>query len=509
MASMALTSLARAQEPESRPAIRIRLSHPERELEDLLGLFREAKAASPAAAMVAWKRASREPNRLGKPIEAMIAALNPRMIPELQTLDAAEVSIRFHPETGQTEWSAILPRDDGTFAALASAFVLSGGMAEAPLEELAVDRLAGTGSPLMARAHAGTLLASDRERLKQARTRLKSPINSGNISTSGDGLEILVEPGAIRSAKSLAIRRLAELISPGEEDPQTSRSIRANLHFEAKSLRTTVKGLPGRPWAELVLDPSWYDSIPRDRVVASYALATDPASKSWDALFALADRIEKLDPARRDVAPIQIRLAILARASGLRLEADLLRHLLGISGWIGSSNRMRINNALLEFHLDDGDAAERIVASLKPWPGSGKAPAGTPDRPRWLGQVDGQPIQIVRSQRDVLLAWGEGVLEASLRARSSPEHSSGGAIREKLKAKRPFIGAGVIWPERLPNLIGAGILIPRKIDGVPPICWSVHSEEGRLVDVALDWDRLDEAVREFLERLPLDAPPDH
>src|SRR5262249_20365365 len=83
--------LARAPAPsrgaDAPEAITIRLVHPDRQLELLIDLFRGARAPHPAAALAAWRRATRDPVGLGKAAEAAIAVLNPEMVRELRTLD--------------------------------------------------------------------------------------------------------------------------------------------------------------------------------------------------------------------------------------------------------------------------------------------------------------------------------------------------------------------------------------------------------------------------------------
>src|SRR5438445_312965 len=96
-------------------AVTIRLGKPDQQVGEVIDLFLGAKVPHPAAALAAWKRASREPGRLGKPIEALIAAINPKMAGELRTLDGAEVALWFEPGGGRLAWNATLPNDDGTF----------------------------------------------------------------------------------------------------------------------------------------------------------------------------------------------------------------------------------------------------------------------------------------------------------------------------------------------------------------------------------------------------------
>ncbi len=508
-----VASAATGQEAEPVPAIRVRLDHPDEQLERLLDCFKGTKAASPAAALAAWKRASREPNQLGKPLEALIAALNPNMVGELKSLHGAEVSIRFDPETGLPIWSAFLPHDDGTFAAVASALVLSGGAAEPPIEEMAVDRLANPGSALMARIEAGTLLASNRAELKSAKTRLERLAEPGKYNC---GLEVVVEPGALAGSQSVTVRRIAELIRASEQTNRELARIYGSLHARlnigrAGLLDGTILYMDQRTFPKVAVNPAWYDWTPRDRAFTIFAFGVDPSPKSWESLFALANRIEKVDPDRANVADLQLRLDLLARVSGINLQADLLGHLIGISGWVGSTDGKAIDNAALVLHLDDGDVAERLANHLKPIPGAGSKPAGEPDRPRWLGQVAGQALRVARSERAVIVSWGEGALEASLKARNDLDHSSGPIIRKlKFDETKPMAG-GVIWPERIPGLglkPATGGNEAYTVD-LRSVFWKITSKDDLSLTVSFAVLDLKGIIRRFLNQLPLDPPPDH
>jgi hypothetical protein len=508
-----LSSSAMADEPEAKPSIRIRLSHPDKQLQEVLDLFKEAKAKNPAAALAAWKRASKEPNRLGKPLEALIAALNPKMVEELKTLDRAEVSIHFNPQTGDPEWFAILPNDDGTFAALASAFVLSGGAAEAPIGEVPIDRLAGPGSPLMARVEGGTLIASNRDGIKRARARLSGPIDPFEGLITPNGVQLVIEPGSLKGSKSLNVQRLEELLRTSDRIPKEIRDatslFRGYFELGGGIFMANLVDMAPRKIPKVSINPSWYDWIPKTRVITCFAFATDSEQKSWDSLFALADRIEKLDPARATIASSQVRLDLLARLSGLRLENDLLTHLKGVSGWVGSSNSKDVNQALLAFHLDDPEAAERIVNGFKPIPGSGQKPGNEPERSKWLGQVEGQSLWITRSERAVVLSWGVGVLEASLKARDNPDHSSGAEIRKMIMNDEKALAGGVVWPERIPRLGLAELPRDKDEEEILPVFWFVYPVNNIALTLGLVWGEIDQTVKRFLDLIPLDPPPDH
>ena len=71
----------------------IRLVHPDRQAAAVLKLFDGAGVAHPAAALAGWKRTARDPDHLGKPLEAAIAMFNPEMAPEWKVLHDAELRL--------------------------------------------------------------------------------------------------------------------------------------------------------------------------------------------------------------------------------------------------------------------------------------------------------------------------------------------------------------------------------------------------------------------------------
>ncbi len=491
------------QEPNSTQSIRVRLLQPDAQAREVARLFQGSRAPHPAAALAAWKRASTDPNRLGKPLEALIAAFNPLMADELRTLDGAEFTLRFDPESGEPDWSAVLPKDDGTFAALATALVLTGGAAEVPLGNLAVDRLEGPGSPFMARDPRGVLLARTREGLQRASERLNVPLDR----TRKAGFVVTIEPNSLKRSKILAVRRVAEAIQPN--DPLiagSSGSIDLSGSLFNNSLLVSVAYKGPRLSRLATIDPTWLDWLPKDRTVAGFALRIDPAAETWDALFSLADRVDKLDPDRPHGVPLSLKILGTIATAGISARRDLLWHLDGVSGWVSADGKGP-DGALVAFHLDDVAAAENLCAKVEATPYFRPLQPPEPGRPTPLIEFKGRILRISRIDRSVVVTWGDGILEASQVARSSPERSAGPRLRQSWQPDSRQTFCGGLWPGRLPDIWPEGSPLARALADAPPIAWNGCGDLNSY-SLSLSWNDLDATVKRFLDLIPLDPPPD-
>ena len=496
---VALIPAGRCFSGEPPTAVTIRFVKPDQQVGEIIDLFQGAKAPHPAAALAAWKRASREPDRLGKPLEALIAAINPKMAGELRTLDGAEVAIRFEPGSGRLTWNATLPKDDGTFASLATALVLSGGATEDPLGKLPVDRLGPPGSPLMAKSPRGLLVAGDRAGLDSARERSEGPARDGPLP----GVDFFVDGEPLAASKSLTLRRISEALRASHNP-----ILWGNIRLADSSLEVGARGGFGRkPDDPPRVEPDWLDWVPADRAMAAFAVAIDPNAENWDTAFRLTDRVERVDPLRADMAPLRLRLALLARGVGVRAESDVLPHLKGMSGWIGSGGKA-IDRGLVAFHLRDEGAAGRLFSGIKPPGGPGKDPGIGPEGSRFLGWLDGRPLQLFRVGSTILLAWGDGSLDASLASWSRPGESAGASLRRGWLARKPSC-AGGIWPGRLPGLVPDGSPLSMALVGALPVTWKGGWDDllGNF-GVEVSCTDLNPILHRFLALIPLDPPPD-
>jgi hypothetical protein len=375
--------------------------------------------------------------------------------------------------------------------------------------EIAVDRLAGPGSPLMAKVSGGTLLASSREELQASGVRLADH-EDDLAGLRLDGIQISVAPGALKGSKSLMIRRIDEILRPEVKIPRRGLNGAAEIDVSLSlgSIDATIVYHNKPPAPKVPINPRWLDWIPRDRAMFGFAFTTDPGQESWDTLFALADRVEKLDSARENVLPLQVRIDLLTKVVGLRAQTDLMFHLVGTSGWIGSNGKA-LDAALVMFHLDDQVVAERIVANLKPLPGSGPLPPTPVGQARSLGTAEGRTLRVSRLDRSVILEWGDGALEASIKARDHLDQSAGPEIRQDQIKKATSSLYGALWPGRIPGIWVDGSPLKRAMVSAPPLFWEGAPDERFGYFLNLRWSDIDETLKRFLESLPLDPPPDH
>ena len=255
-----------------------------------------------------------------------------------------------------------------------------------------------------------------------------------------------------------------------------------------------------KPVERSAIDPAWLDWIPSGRSVAGFALAVPPGAETWDAAFGLADRVERVDPERANVAPIRLRLDLLARSVGVRTEVDLLPHLKGITGWAGSDGRT-IDSGLVVLHFVDEAAAGRFADRIGPAP----TPGATGSRK--IGQLDGRPVQMVRLGRSVAIAWGKTSMASSMAALDDPKSSGGPALRAYWAKGVPAF-AGGLWPARVPGLVPGASPLAEALSQASPVTISGTWVDRDHFHIMGLWDELDASVGRFLELIPMDRPPD-
>lgn len=491
----ASAGLARGAEPTE--ALTVRLVRPDQQLERLIGLFEGTRAAHPAAALAAWKRANGRRQGLGKAREAAIAALNPGMVRELRSLDEARGGLGLDPLDGHTRWYAVAPGDDGSFAALASALILTDGGPDLPHQGVAVDRLGPPGSALVARVPGTLILAGSRADLPAA-LKMQAGAAESLPPSVPSGLEFRLDPAALAVAGPVARRRLAEAIRGAGV-----QAVEGTAALEGETVRIAWTGRLEAAPGTSPIEPGWLDWIPADGTLAAVAVTLDPGPHAWDAAFAWADRVEKADPARAQVAPLRARLNVLALAARVRPEIDLWPRLRGLTAFVAVDPQGEARGAVVALHATDETSAERLAAEVLPrlaasfTPGSKRTePAGGTEVGR-LALISGRPLEAARRGSTVVAGWGEGLVASSLAAHDDPAHSAsaGASIRRPWADRLPH-RAGAFWPGRLGNPLLAE---------APPVVWLGRNDGAATHDLVLATG-LHGVVRRLLDRLPLDPP---
>jgi hypothetical protein len=280
------------------------------------------------------------------------------------------------------------------------------------------------------------------------------------------------------------------------------RSVDGSAALEGETVRISLTGrFADPPPGGDAIDPSWLDHVPTDRILAFGTLAFDPKPDAWDAAFALADRVERADPARAGVAPLRTRLNLAAAAAKVNPEADLWPHLRGASVCLEAGPGRPISGAVVSLHADDPSSAERIAHRLLPRLAKAfrlgpRAEAGDPTS---LGRLAGRPLAVAFRGPTVLIGWGD-LLPSCLAALDDPDRSAGRALRAGLGPEAPQ-RFGALWPGRLPTLDTESPLASALADA-PPILWR-GARDGTTTRDEIRWEGLRGTTRRFLEKVPM------
>jgi hypothetical protein len=517
----AIVPAAIAGGPEEPETLTIQLVHPERQAARVLKLFEGARAPHPAAALAAWKRkAPHRADQLGKPLEAVIAFFNPDMATEWRVLDGTLLVVNWDEPHRRPRWFAIVPRDDGTLAAGLTASRLSEGADEPPLahagQQIAVTRLGRPGTPLAAHSGDMTILGTTPDELRRALERsARQPLEPfpapGPNGRFDSGASFVLAPGRLPDGQSapLPLRLTSEFLRG-----LSCRGLRGSLALDGACLGLEITtDLPEdalkRPplWNRSAsIDPSWLRLMPSSGAIAVVSLAFEPSPAYWDSAFALADRLEKTDPARAGLAPARTRLNLLTSASGARLEADLWPHLRGLTaGVFGEpSGPQGPPGGLLALHLDSDLAARRLVSQT------------LPRLKKLLPPGQDRNVTYWQSGHNVLVAWSEGILAAARAAAADPGLSVAPLSTTWAQAGKPAPSRlGVFWPARCfslgskPNAKGVGDHAAWTVAAEdPPAVWWGWNKENLASD-SVQWQALDHRVHRFLGAIELEPPPAH
>ena len=491
-------------DPPIPPAVEIRFEQPGKALEQIFALFKGSRAADPASALANWKRATKGNLSLGKGTEGVIAALNPLMVRELATLNGAEFVIDFSRQDGATLWSFAVPKDDGTFAAFATAMALTDGAAEPPIDKMTVDRLGKAGSPLMGRSGETVVVGGSREALLRGRevlnlARSLTPGAPGSVTVSVHGR------GLARSSRLDARRLGGAIVGFGIE----------NMVFGIVLENNRMVSVCGTPRAQgdpvVTLDPVWLADVPEACSLA-FSIAIDGRPAIWDRVFAAIDAVEKADAKNVQRAPIRARVGLAARLAGIDLERDLWPNLRGITGFLIGTVREPEGFAVA-LHVSDDAAAtalrDRLLPQLAKALRLDRATGPLPrNGARPLATVGGKIVWVsTDAPRTVWIGWGDEAVPTSIRL-NRPARLLGDAGVGKardLVGLREKSRRGWFYPSRL-GLVALGSPLGDAVERIGAIEWE-GEDRGAFSTERFLWPHLDRGVRHFLDKIPQQPAP--
>ncbi|MGE3819246.1 MAG: hypothetical protein AB7I30_07405, partial [Isosphaeraceae bacterium] len=462
-------------EPTPIPLLQVRGVRPEVMVDRLIGLFEGSGVPHPAAALSAWKNAEGDKANLGKTLEALIAALNPAMVPELQALDGSRLRVVIEPENGRTHWCLIVPNDDGRFGGFARALALTDGASLEPLEGRPVLRVGPSGAPVAFAPPGPLVVASDLTTLAN-----HSPTIDEGAATS-PGWYARLDPAGLRVRPELSARRAGEALSA-----LGVREVAGEFRLEGETLELDLTSRLETPLTSGAIEPSWLDALPTRGRLAAAAMAWEPGEPAVRLAFALADRVERADPARRGVAPLRTRLNLLATAARVNLETDFWPHLKGISGCLLVDPSGRPAGGLLGLHARSAEAAARISERILPRLGASyfrsesvvEGPAT-----RRLGSLEGRVLLVATRGQSVWVSWGAEPL-----AEGPDAHEASDLSRTLGETHVQRFAA--LW---LGALTVPGTPLARSLATAPPVVWTGGAQGAQAVDV-LRWEGLRGAI---------------
>jgi hypothetical protein len=155
-----------------------------------------------------------------------------------------------------------------------------------------------------------------------------------------------------------------------------------------------------------------------------------------------------------------------------------------------------------------GQIAGQVLPRLAPLLGLRPEPAATPDGPRLLGRLRNRPLYLDLQGATVRLGWGEPAIVPLREARGNSVRSIGPTLRALAPwGEVPPQRFGAFWPGRLALAPTVGEPLARTIAEAPPVVWSGRNDASGASDL-VSWTGLRDLVRRFLDRIPLEPPPE-
>lgn len=490
--------------PTDEPAITIELGRPRERIQLLIDMFPNVGATDPATALANWKRATKGTRSLGKGTEALLAAMNPAMLHELDVFEGSEFSLDFDPKAGLPYWYLAVPEDDGTIAAFATAMVLTDGINEEPLGKASVDRLGPkVDAPLMARDAKSVVIGSSRQGVAEGFSRLSK---RNPKFTEATGTRIHVRPSGLLKSADLQTRRIGGILKDLGISEVTSwpllgsaDSLHSDLFFE-----TSFAG------PETHLEAEWLVDVPANASLA-FSSVLDPRKEALDRMFTLAEHYEKADPANLNRSPFRARIGLMARVAGIDVEADIWPKLRGMSGFlVGEAKNPQ--TVALALHAIDEVSARKLAESVLPKLAKplGLRPAKEPSRDgaMALGELSNRTIWISQAAGNtVWIGWGDGAIPKSADRNRFPRWLDVAPKTRKTSIPK-FQRYGWVWPARLGVLDNTGPM-SQAIERADEIEWYGRYEHDRKIQFdSLTWRGLDRAVKRYLELIPQETAPE-
>jgi hypothetical protein len=488
----------------AKTAMSLRLIRPDHALETLLGLFDQTAVKSPAAALARWRAATGRAEVLDKTAQAVIAVLNPEMARELAALDGASAHFRLDAD-GTLQWHLAIPRDDGAFAAFATATALTEGGAEAPLEPSGaqVDRLDRDGRVLSARLGSSLVFGSSRLELASGLKEISLPPKSPPVHDHPCWIAE-IDPAALQTARQEPLRTVAAIL---HALAATSLYAEGALETDVLSVRFQTN-LAGAAASCAPVRAEWLQPVP-DHAAGAFALALDRSGEVVSALYRLGDALQKPRAPGERPAPLRTRVNTLAAAAGLFPELELWPRLDGVSGWLALGRDKVVDSCAIFLHFHDTRSAEALAHRLTARaalllkttgpPQSTLYPkrAGTLATGKVVATLHGRPVGILLRGATLAVTWGEGAL-ASTRASWQGETPRAFPEIEKVIAARRPQRLAAIWPGRL--LAGSRGTLRLAVE-TAPILWS-GTTNGAALDDWIEWSNLRATVKAVVDALP-------
>ena len=144
--------------------------------------------------------------------------------------------------------------------------------------------------------------------------------------------------------------------------------IDGSIRLEGDTLSVDVVGRFDAPpaLARATIPPRWLDAVPAEGTLAAFAFALDPSPAAWNSTFDLLDAVERVDPARANLAPLRLRLNLLASAAVTKPDIDLWPRLVGVSAIVTADASGKADGALVRLHAKDEASAKRLQTLTLP-----------------------------------------------------------------------------------------------------------------------------------------------